>query len=249
LPQKTARKTKSKPAPRPRAKNTVRKNNPVAARPALSHDLEKLLEEVCGLVDNVTHNEYALARLASQATPRIAAGGFTDAKQFWDEWVRKARPDAAPSYPTLTRWMRVARTWSEEQAGTFGFTKLEATLTWLNLKGLAAPKDPTTLRFDIPRSPDPVKFEECSVQDIEAAIHTLKTGQTKPLDAKTTQLEKDLEAALDGVMPHGAAHVRLVLHQEHPFFDFKSIPAELLADVCQAVLAKLHPHASKARGR
>ncbi|HEX4620428.1 MAG TPA: hypothetical protein VH208_02575, partial [Myxococcaceae bacterium] len=61
----------------------------------------------------------------------------------------------------------------------------------------------------------------------------------RPLDAHTAKFKKDVEDVFDSLMPHGAAHVRFVLHQDHAFVDLKDIPQELLLDVCKSLLGRL----------
>ena len=123
----------------------------------------------------------------------------------------------------------------------WGFNKLDSTLTWLNLKHLAPPKDPSALIFAVPRDGDlvPVPFAQCSEKEIADAIRRLKDGEPRPLDADSAKFKKDVEDVFDALMPHGAAHVRFVLHQDHAFIDLKDVPRELLVDVCRRLLDHL----------
>jgi hypothetical protein len=224
-------------------KNGIHARKSGSPPPKLSAEAEALRGQFVDLVDHAAESQYALAQLAIGTPAKITAAGFESLREFWERCVVPARPDAAPSYSTLTRWTRVARTWPETAATQWGFNKLDSTLTWLNLKHLAPPKDPSALIFAVPRNGDlvPVPFAQCSEKDVAEAIRRLKEGEPRPLDADSAKFKKDVEDVFDSLMPHGAAHVRFVLHQDHAFVDLKDVPRELLVDVCKRLLERLAP--------
>jgi hypothetical protein len=251
MPSKQQRKSKvavrkrtvTKRATAAPGKNGLHARKPPAATPKLTAEAEALRDQFVERVDGSSNNPYALAQLALTSAAKIQAAGFETIKQFWERCVAPARANAAPSFPTLSRWTRVARTWPESSVTQWGFDKLDSTLTWLNLKHLAPPKDPTALIFAVPRDGDlvPVPFAQCSEKEIADAIRRLKDGEPRPLDAESAKFKKDVEDVFDSLMPHGAAHVRFVLHQDQAFVDLKDIPRELLVDVCKRLLERVAP--------
>jgi len=121
-------------------------------------------------------------------------GGFKTAQEFLSQRL------GGVSHSTLSLYGQIAKTFSEEVAKKYGSSKLAILLTYEKLTDTEIPKgDPANVEIKIPGAggaPTKKPFADCSREQLQAAIHALKTPP-KPLPPADRAMIKAIDAALE----------------------------------------------------
>jgi hypothetical protein len=126
--------------------------------------------------------------------------GFKSAREYFDQYVR-----AVPK-STLMLYGAIARTFSEDVSKKYGVRSLRALMTYEHLTDAKLPKgDPGSVPIAVPQqggSTQDKRFEDCTANELEAAIHYAQLPTDEPVPEKFEDVLDKVRKALQEVPGH-----------------------------------------------
>ncbi len=181
-------KTSKKPAPHPR----------VVPSPELEKEGAAILDLITKGEDEHWQIGWHFNRIVDEGL--ATKSGFKSAREYFDQNIR-----AVPK-STLMLYGAIARTFSEVVAKKYGVRGLRSLMVYEHLTDTKLPKgDPGNVPIAIPQqdgSTQDKRFEDCTVTELEAAIHYAQLPTDEPVPQEFKDVLDKVRKALEEVPGH-----------------------------------------------
>ncbi len=230
------------PRPKPTSKKTpVRKasTRPVSVITLVDPVLKRRWDDACRRINAAAHGEAqdfdqkweAVAEVINADPPLYLAGGFSNDKDFFEKYLHADRV-------TSLRKARVAQFASPGEIETYGDTRIDALLSYLEAKAGAPLHGKLPVALDKVRIPVTTKGQKTSLSLADASRDQIRAATRAVAGEHATRIKASprarvVQAALAG---SGLKAVSVTPHREG--FDLRGIPWDLAPKLGQA-LAKL----------